>query len=138
MLPFFRRCRQAAPRDIRRGVDAKSQFHPVTVQWQAPGKIGWINLTQRPPLDACADEHGIAITATGDVSFRICAPGISAGDAAQTEWKLPGLTVRVASDASDYRAVKNGPFVDVHYEGITRMTLTFECPPARQAVAGDK
>jgi len=116
----------------KRGVDSGSQFHAVTVQWQAPSAIGWIQLTRCPPIDAVADNKGIAITAKGDVSFRISAPAINASDATQQEWNLPGLTVRVAADAKSFTAVQSGSYVDVQYTGITNMMMTFVSSAANQ------
>ena len=108
-----------------RAVDAQSQLHPVTVQWQAPeGKIGWIQLTRSPAIDASADKGGIVISAAGDVSFRISAPAIAASDATEAQWNLPGLTVRVKTDAKSFTAAKHGPFVDIEYKGMTLMVLT--------------
>jgi hypothetical protein len=108
-----------------RDVDAHSQFHPVTMQWRAPnGKIGWIQLTRCPAIDASADESGITISAAGDVSFRLSAPGIADAEVSGDQWRLPGLTVQVKSDAKSFTAVQHGPFVDVEYKGMTRMTLT--------------
>ena len=106
-------------------VDARSQFHPVTAQWQAPGgKIGWIQLTRCPVIDASADKGGIVISAAGDVSFRISAPDLASSDATEVQWNLPGLTVHIKSDAKGFTAAKNGPFVDVEYKGVTSMVLT--------------
>jgi hypothetical protein len=110
-----------------RDVDARSQFHPVTVQWQAPdGKIGWIELTQCPPIDASADKSGIVISAAGDVSFRISAPNGDPAQVVRDQWSLPGLAVRVTSDAKSFAATHQGPFVDVEYKGITRLRLSIE------------
>jgi hypothetical protein len=106
-------------------VGAASQFHPVTVQWQAPGKVGWIQLTRCPMIDAAASKKGIVISANGDVSFRISAPGVAAAQAKSGEWTLPGLTVHVETDAKDFTATQQGPFVDVKYSAMTMMTLTF-------------
>jgi hypothetical protein len=108
-----------------RGVDGASQFHPVTVHWQAPGRIGWIQLTRCPPIDASADKKGITITADGDVSFRISAPGASSSNARAGEWTLPGLTVHVDADSKTFTAVQHGEFVDVTYKGMTKMIMTF-------------
>jgi hypothetical protein len=106
-------------------VDARSQFHPVTAQWLAPGgKIGWIQLTRCPAIDASADKDGIVISAVGDISFRISAPDLAASDATEAQWNLPGLTVNVKSDAKGFTAAKNGLFVDVEYKGVTSMVLT--------------
>lgn len=109
-------------------VDAHSQFHPVTVQWQAPGKIGWIQLTRCPMIDAEATKNGITISANGDVSFRIFAPNVAAPNAKTNEWTLPGLTVHVDTDAKNFTAQQQGQFVDVTYTAMTKMNLTFTQP----------
>ena len=106
-----------------RGVDAASQFHPVTVQWQAPGRVGWIQLTRCPPIDADADRKGITITAQGDVSFRMFAPGIAAAEVTAGEWKLPGLTVRVKADEKSFSVQQHGDSLYVKYAGMTEMHL---------------
>ena len=108
-----------------RDVNATSQFHPVTVQWQAPGRIGWIQLTRCPMIDASADKKGIVITAAGDVSFRISAAGRDSHNAKAGEWTLPGLTVHVDADSKGFTAVQHGQFLDATYTGMTRMTMTF-------------
>jgi hypothetical protein len=110
-----------------KGVDAQSQFHPVTVQWQMPGgKIGWIQLTRTPPIDASAKKGEIAITAGGDVSFRIYAPGVSAGQLQQKMWTLPGLKVRVTADAKNFVAQGENGLSDVTYTGMTHMILSID------------
>lgn len=111
-----------------RGVDAKSQFHPVTVHWQAPGKIGWIQLTRCPPINATANKKGIVISADGNVSFRSSAPGILVGEVRENEWKLPGLTVHVKTDAKSFTAKQSGAFVDITYIDMTKMGMTMVSP----------
>ena len=107
-------------------VGPPSQFHPVTVQWLAPGgKIGWIQLTQCPMIDATADKQHIVIsTAAGDVSFRISAPGVASTGATENKWSLPGLSVGVETDSRGFTAEQHGQFVDLKYSGMTKMTLT--------------
>jgi hypothetical protein len=110
-------------------VDTRSQFHPVTLQWQTPsGKIGWVQLTQCPPIDASAQQKEIVISAAGDVSFRISAPGTASSDVRQNQWTLPGLTVRVATDSKDFTVQQHGHFVDLKYAGISKMTLIIDRP----------
>jgi hypothetical protein len=98
------------------------------VQWQAPGKIGWIQLTRCPMIDAEATKNGITISANGDVSFRIFAPNVAAPNAKTNEWTLPGLTVHVDTDAKNFTAQQQGQFVDVTYTAMTKMNLTFTQP----------
>jgi hypothetical protein len=87
-----------------RGVDAQSQFHPATVQWQMPG-------------------GQIVITASGDVSFRIYAPGLTSDQLQPKAWTLPGLNVRVAADAKNFTVHSENGLGEITYTGITRMTL---------------
>ncbi len=107
-----------------RGVDAQSQFHPATVQWQMPGgKIGWIQLTRTPPIDAEATKGQIVITAAGDVSFRIYAPGLTSSQLQRKLWALPGLNVQVNSDAKNFVAHAENGLAEVTYSGISKMVL---------------
>jgi hypothetical protein len=107
-------------------VGSTSQFHAVTAQWQAtPDKIGWLMLTRSPLIDASADKKGIDISATGDVSFRISAPGLVAANVKSAEWTLPGLTVHVNTDSKGFTAEQHGKFVDLTYTGMTKMKLVF-------------
>ena len=106
-------------------VDSEGQFHPVTVQWKTPaGIIGWILISQCPPIDATADKQGIVISAKGDVSFRISAPRTTSGMAKLNEWNLPGLVVHVDTDFKIFKAEQHGQFLDVSYTGISKMTLS--------------
>jgi hypothetical protein len=107
-----------------------AQFHSVTVQWLAPdGKIGWIRLLHFPPIDASADKNGIVISTTGDVEFRISAPGLTPQNLNARRWTLPGLSVRVETDSPGFKVQPAEQWVDVQYPGITRMTLTIKRTP---------
>jgi hypothetical protein len=111
-----------------RGVDVASQFHPATAQWLTPsGKIGWLNLTGSPKIDADATKKGLEITTEpGVVSFRIDTPGIKVGDAAAGQWKLSGLTVNIETDGKGFKAVQGEGYIDVTYTAVTRMNLSFD------------
>jgi hypothetical protein len=110
-----------------RGVDGESQFHPVTVQWQMPnGKIGWIQLTRTPPIDASARQGEIVISATGDVRFRIYAPGRTGDTLHPNLWSLPGLTVRVTTDAKSFNVLGGDVVSDLSYGNITHMILAID------------
>jgi hypothetical protein len=113
-----------------KGVDGHSQFHPATVQWRLPGgKIGWIQLTQSPPIDARADHSGLQISCLGDVKFRIHAPGIETVDLKQSDWMLPGLAVHVTSDAGKFTVDRESDFVDITYSAISGMNLRIAPSP---------
>jgi hypothetical protein len=107
-----------------KGVDSHSQFHPATVQWKLPsGKIGWIQLTQAPPIDVRADRSGLQISCVGDVTFRIHARGVEIAGLKESDWMLPGLAVHVTSDAGKFTVDQETDFVDVTYSAISEMDL---------------
>jgi hypothetical protein len=90
------------------------------------GKIGWIQLTQTPPIDASATQGQIVITASGDVHFRIFAPGVSSEQLLEKMWTLPGLNVRVTADAKGFTVHADKQFFEVAYTGMTKMTLDID------------
>jgi hypothetical protein len=105
-------------------VDSHSQFHPATVQWKLPsGEIGWIQLTQAPPIDVRADRNGLQISCSGDVTFRIHAPGMKTTDLKKSDWVLPGLAVHVTTDAGKFALDRETGFVDITYAAISGMNL---------------
>lgn len=110
-----------------RDIGEHSQFHPATVQWQTPrGKIGWVQLTKSPPLDAVADRTGLQISCSGDVSFRIYMPGGNKDMVKQKIWKLPGLTVRLSTDAKKVTIEPGNDFVDVEYLDLSKISLVMQ------------
>src|SRR6185312_13001555 len=109
-----------------------SQFHAATVQWRTPeGAIGWVQLIQAPSLDAVANQHSLTLSCSGNVRFRIHAPGIHAADLKRSEWALPGLVIHADTDAKAFSIDQEPGAVDVQYFGITRLTLTFRQRSAR-------
>lgn len=110
------------------GVEADSQFHPVTAQWLTPEKtIGWLNLTGSPYLDADATEDGLAIsTMPGTLTFRLSAPGVDVGQATAGEWKLDGLTVHIDTDGHNFKSVQGEGYIDVTYTDVSRMNMRFK------------
>jgi hypothetical protein len=113
-----------------KGILGHSQFHAATVQWRTPaGAIGWIQLIQAPPLDAVAGPHGLKLSCSGSVRFRIHAPGIHAADLKRSEWVLPGLVIHTDSDSRSFAADQEPGAIEVEYHGITQLTLTFRLRP---------
>ena len=101
-----------------------TQFHAATVQWRTPsGKIGWVQVTQSPMIDAVADEHGLTISATGTIRLRIHATDMQQAKVTATSWELPGLRVTVASDAKSFSMETTGDAIDLIYSDMTKMRL---------------
>jgi hypothetical protein len=113
---------------LTKDVGPTSQFHPATVQWRTPsGKVGWIQLTRAPNLNATADRSGITIETKGDVTFRIAANDIAASSITAKQWNLPGMSIAVESDGAFLSHPAGSPevpnAVDVTYSVVSRIRL---------------
>jgi hypothetical protein len=106
-----------------------NQFHPVTFHWCAPGGIGWLRLLHLGPVDARAGRG--ELTMTGPVidswmrihadahrryTFQVYAPGgIEPSRLRADGWELPGLSLRVTTDATWAGVMLNGETVEAVY-----------------------
>jgi hypothetical protein len=98
------------------------QFHPATIHWLIEGGVvGWIRLRHTAPVDAWAERNQLSIActiATGgehEFVFQICAPGIDLALLQPGRWDLPGLTVRVETQAGDPSVARSGDRVELRY-----------------------
>ena len=110
---------------LARGVSrAGSQFHPATIHWRRPdGGTGWIALRECSRVNARAEPRKLTIEAIGDATFRIEAPGLEAAQLSAGQWRLPGLTVEIDSDARDCEVAVDDTGASVVYRAATRFTL---------------
>jgi hypothetical protein len=103
-----------------------TQFHPAVVQWKMPnGEIGWVKITRSEKIDAVADVHGIAVATDGDVTLRIFA-GKAGAALTKDAWPLPGLGVKVVTDAAGFTMKKPGDCdgcVDLTYTGVHALRM---------------
>ena len=120
-------------RDLMLGAESTSgtrgaggQFVPVTAHWRLPdGGRGWVRLLASPPVDAWATKNTIEIAAKGEVVFRISASGTNPASLSRGEWKLPGLLVKVESDAAAFDITPAEDYVDLTYRDTSKLTLRF-------------
>jgi hypothetical protein len=98
------------------------QFLPATVHWRAPaGRTGTIRLVHDGAVDALA-EPGV-LTAEcrgrGAVAFLVGGTGLRVArrDIDAREWRLPGLTVGVTTEAALDSVVAGPDGVDIRYHG---------------------
>ena len=101
------------------------QFHPATAHWRVGANdVGWLVLRECPPVDARAEPHRLTIaTVRGDSTFRLAAPGLAPENFTRELWRLPGLIVRVETDATSFTLTPGAGFVDVQYRGATKFIL---------------
>jgi len=96
------------------------QFHPATIHWLIDADtIGWIRLRHSVPIDAWAEPNRLAITcadaAGADFVFQIAAPEIDLVALQHHAWQLPGLAVRVETNADRSLATRAADLVEMRY-----------------------
>jgi hypothetical protein len=100
-------------------VPGRPQFHPATAHWRCPdGTIGWLRLRHTAPVDAQASPGRLSITCPapeGPVAFQCTAPGIAPAAIQPNLWRLPGLTVHVATDAPIPSIVAGNGTIEIRY-----------------------
>lgn len=106
------------------GPASRTIFHPATVHWEMPGgDIGWILLREAPRVDARAAKGTLTVTAIGNSTWQIFAPGLKAEDVTRDRWVLPGLTVTVETDALGFAVTVRDDGCEVQYREATTMVL---------------
>jgi hypothetical protein len=98
------------------------QFHPTTIHWLVEdGVVGWIRLRIAAPADARAERNRIKITCAApaasdhELTFQISAPQIDLAALQPGHWELPGVSVRVETNAADPVVVWAGELAEVRY-----------------------
>ena len=104
--------------------EAGSQFHPATIHWKTPtGDVGWMRLYEGPRLNAQVEKETLRISGVGDYTFRFAADGLDAKMLRRDEWTLPGLRVKLETDAQAMDLKPERGFIDLHYREATKFTL---------------
>jgi len=110
---------------------ANAQFRPATIHWRAPGgEVGWIALIQSPRVNARASRNTLAIEAIGESTLRLSVPGADDTQLALDHWVLPGLDVRIETDAETFSVQPGKGVIDVIYARATRIVLRTTPRPA--------
>ena len=98
------------------------QFHPATIHWLLEnGEVGWIRLRHSVPVDVRAERNRLTITcaASGgsgqEFIFQIAAPQIDLAALQLGRWDLPGLSVRVETNAGASVVSRAGELAELRY-----------------------
>jgi hypothetical protein len=112
------------------GLHARGQFHPATIHWRQPdGSVGWLRVEHHGPTRATASERRLVVEcdahpARGPRSVRwITNASPIQVDAAQ--WRLPGLTVEITTNAS----LADASALTYTYAPATAATFTLRLTP---------
>ena len=65
----------------------------------------------------------MTISGVGDYRFRLVASGLDGKMLQRNEWAMPGLTVKLETDALGAEVKPGNGFVDLQYREATRFTL---------------
>lgn len=114
--------------NLARGVaNASSQFHPATIHWAHPdGSVGWIALRECSRVDAFAEARRLRIETIGDATFAIHAAGANEDDCRGDRWSLPGLNVRVRTDATGWSVRREDDVITIAYRDATRFEIEID------------
>jgi hypothetical protein len=99
------------------------QFHPATVHWLiGDGAVGWIRIRNVLPVDARAERNRLSIACTehagGDLEFvfQIVAPEVNVDALRHDRWELPGLTIRLETNAEGPQVSRDADFISLRYQ----------------------
>ena len=80
----------------------RDQYHPATAHWRLPGGgVGWLRVRHAIPVDARASERRLEVWASepGEAAIELRADGLATDRVTGRAWQLPGLSVRVETEA---------------------------------------
>src|SRR5205814_1061060 len=99
-----------------RTAPASKQLHPATLHWRIDGELtGWARMRYINPVDARAGRNRLEIATTGEIAFSIYAPGAQAAQITREGWQLPGLPVRLESNATEVDVQPDAGLFEVRY-----------------------
>jgi hypothetical protein len=108
--------------DARGSKPVNEQFHPATIHWLIAGDaVGWIRLRHSVPVDARVEPNRLTIVcaeaaaAGQEFVFQISAPGADPAALQHGAWDLPGLAVRVETNAGRSAVARVGDLVEIRY-----------------------
>ena len=92
------------------------QLHPATIHWRIDAEqIGWVRQFYLEPVDARASTNRLEIATTSEIAFLVRAPGVPIEQIARENWQLPGLSVRVETNAEAMEVRPRENFFEVRY-----------------------
>lgn len=107
--------------------ETSGQYVPATAYWKTPdGATAWMALVQGPRSDSRVEKNVLSISGLGDFTFRVAAPTADVKRIERDVWSLPGVTIRVMSDATAFAVVPGEGHVDITYREATRFALRLE------------
>ncbi|MEW5718242.1 MAG: hypothetical protein AB1817_06440 [Chloroflexota bacterium] len=103
------------------------QLHPATMHWRIDAEqIGWARLFYLEPVDARVSKNRLEIATTGEIAFLVYAPGACIEQIARDAWRLPGLSVRVATNAEEIDVRPRENFFEIRYIVAPKQPITCE------------
>ncbi len=94
-----------------------TQLHAATLHWRLdPEQIGWVRVVYQAPVDARASQNRLEVVTTGQITYLIHAPNVQPEQILRDHWRLPGLSVRVETNAQSVKVQVADGVVTAVYE----------------------
>ena len=102
-----------------------NQLHPGTIHWRAnQNQVGWVRVLYLEPVDARASENRLDLSTTSEIAFLVDAPGAHIENIARDGWRLPQLTVRVETNAREFKIEPRENYFEIRYMITANQPLT--------------
>ncbi|MBI5302670.1 MAG: hypothetical protein HY868_11075 [Chloroflexi bacterium] len=93
-----------------------NQLHPATIHWRVDAEhVGWVRAFYLEPVDARASKNRLEMTTTSEIAFLVHAPGARIAQIARDTWDLPGLSLRVETNAAEFDVQPREDCFEVRY-----------------------
>jgi hypothetical protein len=106
-----------------------NQFHPATVHWQAPdGSVGWIRIQSERLFQAEVKPYEMQLSSSSSVAYS-CAIRVRDAEISHLThhlWKLPGLSVKLETQSSDFSVTQAGDILIVRFTTAEAVKLLFQ------------
>ncbi|WP_215746953.1 hypothetical protein [Gluconobacter sp. P1C6_b] len=104
--------------NLQRGVDTKSQYHPLAMQWRAScGHIGTLRISDTPAADVRI-EQGVALVSWKDhVAFSLHDPCQDTLKINNNLWIVGNMRLQVQTDARSAESLISRKDVVIRYDG---------------------
>jgi hypothetical protein len=107
-----------------------NQIHAATIHWRIDAdQVGWVRTLYIEPLDARASRNRLEIATTSEIAFLVHAPETRIEQIERDHWRLPGLSVRVETNAGWMDVQPRESLFEIRYAVASGqpITCTLKC-----------
>lgn len=102
---------------LQRGVDARSQYHPLAVQWRTScGQVGTLRISDTPAADVTIERGQALVSWKDHVTFALHDPCPDTLKVDRNFWEAGNMQIQVRTDAASSSHASDHKDVVIHYE----------------------